>query len=543
MNTKNHLLPIQAYNQRSAPSGNMNFLREVARIAFSNLDLAKKVFLAFLLVTLIASFWPVSWWALSSQVVVLSKKVDQGSPDESAGILTARYLPPSLQDLETESNIIRSRQLIRKTVKQLYEEQRFYLEPNLLQLYFIKPVKHYLVAPFKEHVISPLKRLLGLDTTEEDTTIDELTDYVVEELSTEIAPGSNVIQVFFWFKNPQMGQDFLNTLLHNYLLERRTLLLGEGEEGFFEQKKALFRSRLEELENEKITKLAQYGVSNPEQELNLVIEELSAEKRKLYTLEDDRLVKIRWLDYLTKAYRELSDHSKSFTYNIPYSFINDREITDQVNRLTEALSSYKDGSYEYRSGSARQDQALARLNREKNALETLLKNRVREREETLNIIDEQIQDIQSRIELLNQRSTLLNQMKSEMFRLQTEVEAVRDSYFAYSRKYEEVKAEDNANKATLSNVKILDEARVPLKPVFPRPGLMIPLGVITGLMLAFVAAFIREFFNNTFKYPDQITETLGLPVIAYITEPVEPIRWNFMKPIINTGSVRRSDSD
>lgn len=72
----------------------------------------------------------------------------------------------------------------------------------------------------------------------------------------------------------------------------------------------------------------------------------------------------------------------------------------------------------------------------------------------------------------------------------------------------------------VENVKVIDTAEVPDKPIKPNKKMNVAIGFILGLMVGFGIVFIIEYFDNTIKTADDIKKYLDLPVIGTI--PVFP---------------------
>lgn len=72
----------------------------------------------------------------------------------------------------------------------------------------------------------------------------------------------------------------------------------------------------------------------------------------------------------------------------------------------------------------------------------------------------------------------------------------------------------------VDNVKVIDTAEVPDKPVKPNKKMNVAIGFILGLMVGFGIVFLIEYFDNTIKTADDIKKYLDLPVIGTI--PVFP---------------------
>ncbi len=70
--------------------------------------------------------------------------------------------------------------------------------------------------------------------------------------------------------------------------------------------------------------------------------------------------------------------------------------------------------------------------------------------------------------------------------------------------------------AAVTNIRIIDFARTPLYPFKPRVLLNLVLGMVVGLLLGVGGAFVLEFFDNTIKNPDEMTDRFGISVLGLI---------------------------
>lgn len=68
----------------------------------------------------------------------------------------------------------------------------------------------------------------------------------------------------------------------------------------------------------------------------------------------------------------------------------------------------------------------------------------------------------------------------------------------------------------VENIQVIDEARVPDKPIKPRPMLNMAIAGVLGLMIGVFITFLLEFLDNTIKTPDDVERHLELPVIGTI---------------------------
>ena len=108
-----------------------NYLHEFFRIFFANKQLVKRVFLVFAVIALLLPLLLKQSFDITAQVIVQSKKTLSGRCHYVAhGQENATFIPPSLADMETESNILRSPALIRQTISELRDNGEYSPPPG-----------------------------------------------------------------------------------------------------------------------------------------------------------------------------------------------------------------------------------------------------------------------------------------------------------------------------------------------------------------------------------------------------------------------------
>ncbi len=99
-----------------------NYLHDFLRVLFAHKRLIKRVFLGFAVITLLLPLLLKQSFEISSQVIVQSKKLSQSDVGTGLTQDSDKFIPPSLADMETEVNILRSTTLVRQTIEQLHDE-------------------------------------------------------------------------------------------------------------------------------------------------------------------------------------------------------------------------------------------------------------------------------------------------------------------------------------------------------------------------------------------------------------------------------------
>jgi uncharacterized protein involved in exopolysaccharide biosynthesis len=120
---------------------------------------------------------------------------------------------------------------------------------------------------------------------------------------------------------------------------------------------------------------------------------------------------------------------------------------------------------------------------------------------------------------LNDKKERLNVLSSQTARLD-ELERSRDiaaeSYLAYRKKAEELRISDELNAQKISGVRVVNAAVPPTTPTYPRRSLILSLAGLFGLFLGMGYSSISEYFNHTFREPEDIERLLGTRLLMTV---------------------------
>ncbi|MDZ7624200.1 MAG: polysaccharide biosynthesis tyrosine autokinase [Ignavibacteriaceae bacterium] len=106
----------------------------------------------------------------------------------------------------------------------------------------------------------------------------------------------------------------------------------------------------------------------------------------------------------------------------------------------------------------------------------------------------------------------------ELARLKRNSEALEKLYLLVEQRYQEAIINEQSQPG---NVLIIDEARIPLRPSKPNRTLIVIIGLLLGAGLAVGYVFVKNYFDDTVKSPDDI-EKRKINVLAWIP-PFESI--------------------
>lgn len=526
-------------NKLQVMSPRENYLHEFLRIFFANRQVIKRVFLVFAVITLMMPLMLKQTFDITAEVLVQSKKLPQSDANTALSQETDKFLPPSLADMETESNILRSTSLMRETVRQLHQEGVYSPSQGILHTLVLNPLRTYIANPLREYVINPLRSAVGLEIDPvRDGTVDALTEQASAALTVETLPGSNVIAVSYSFADPELGTRLVTRLLENYLKSRQNLQSNDLPESFFEQKKSQYQTRIGELEQRRRSLLESIGASDPKEEITFRLNAINTEEQALNLYRDRFLENQRWLDYLSsnlRVARKASFNDATFPFTFTHTVDNaayeDREIKQLGEKLIEQVSNYGNATASFQESSLPVQQQRERIARTREQFLGVVENRILERNSELATLQKVISQKTERIDEYKARVSDLQNVQAQLRLFDTEIDALHKAFFTYTQRYEESRSQGQLD-GSASNARVLSWPYEPSEPAFPKPMLILPLGLLTGLMLAVSLGYLREFFDHRFKHPAQLTEHLGLPVLIVINEkevpkPTAPKAWSW----------------
>jgi uncharacterized protein involved in exopolysaccharide biosynthesis len=468
-----------------------NHLRFAVLVLFANLRLIAVVScIAFILSVCIALFVP-PVYKLEGTILVKSKRV-QDRP-ESGQVETDRYstMPPTQEDVLLETRIVTSPDLIEKCVRALRHEGQPVLDSQNRGL---------------------IGRFLGISLPEDTIKFDRrCTAAVVDNLQAVIFPGSTMIDIQLKWKNALAGQRILERILDEYP-QFRMILVEQSTSSFYAQQVQRYRQTLNELDSNDLSLSRRVGVSDVSMELEQQVRFLQDQIRDRDKLRNDLQDINHDLQYLfnvKQCYSKAAQGDTSTVLPPPVELIATASTARQ--RINDLLMNYYIEMRQYAVGSVQARQVMLRIRSE-------LDNLIGAEQQSQHGLDAQIAVRKERIDSLRARTLLLRGLITQQQQIATDIGMTREKYQAFASKLDESRMELDSKISQLVNAQVLSRPVVPEHPWFPRPRLVIPFGIIAGLLLSLSLAWVREIFDHTFKTPTQVRDILNLPVIAYMSK-------------------------
>ncbi|SPL71402.1 polysaccharide biosynthesis tyrosine autokinase [Acinetobacter stercoris] len=136
-------------------------------------------------------------------------------------------------------------------------------------------------------------------------------------------------------------------------------------------------------------------------------------------------------------------------------------------------------------------------------------------------IDAQIAEINKKLADLNNRLTQLPETQRLYLQLYRDVKVNTELYTTLLNSYQQLKI---AKAGEIGNVRIIDTAVEPVKPIKPRKLIILALSLFVGGFVGVLIALLRNILRSGIKDSSQIENELDLPV--YATVPRSPVQEN-----------------
>ncbi|MBO8215909.1 polysaccharide biosynthesis tyrosine autokinase [Acinetobacter nosocomialis] len=142
-------------------------------------------------------------------------------------------------------------------------------------------------------------------------------------------------------------------------------------------------------------------------------------------------------------------------------------------------------------------------------------------------IDAQITEINKKIADLNNRLTQLPETQRLYLQLYRDVKVNTELYTSLLNSYQQLKI---ANAGEIGNVRIIDTAVEPVKPIKPKKLIVLILSIFVGGFIGVLIALLRNMMRSGVNDSTQIENELDLPVYATVPRsPIQETRMSILK--------------
>ncbi len=340
---------------------------------------------------------------------------------------------------------------------------------------------------------------------------------------------SNIINATYDDQNPQLAQKVLTKLIDFYLEKHLAVNRTAGSHEFFKQQTEELRANLAQTEKALEETKNKTGLASIPEQRRLLLERVSALKADI----DKNEVDLRASQDRAKAMAEtLAKLPETVVTGATTGFPNlaadgmRQKLYELQLKEQELLSKYMEKNFLVKEVRRQIANAQALLNKEVPTRAQVTKGiNINYQQVKLALVTEEsnLAALQAKSESLGRhlasaQEDLKNLNENEILvaRLQRDLEIQEANYRKYADKLEQARIDSALETGKISNISIAQAATYPLKPVRPRKGLNLALGLLLGTFGALGLAFLTEHTDHSFKRPEDVEKKLQMPVLATI---------------------------
>ncbi len=321
--------------------------------------------------------------------------------------------------------------------------------------------------------------------------------------------GSSILEVSFQGHNPALCAKIVNTLVDEYIkfdLEKRIQATKLGHR-YLKKQIASVQAKLEDAE-ERLNEFSKKHDIIFLNQINGMGEGQNIETVQLGTLNEE-LSKARSERIALETYYNQSVKNPN---NLP-QVLNDPLIQSLKEELSKLEQKYANLSSVFKPG-------YPKMKRIKSELRSIKRQIARQKQLIIATIKTKYQTALKKEKMLAKalkvqktKVTKLKQLSIDYKILKREVDTYQRIYELLLNKAKEMDVEVGIKS---SGIHPIDRAEIPLAPFMPRPMRSMFLALIVGLFLGVAASFVLEYFDNTFKSPEEVEDYLRLPILGTI---------------------------
>jgi uncharacterized protein involved in exopolysaccharide biosynthesis len=349
-----------------------------------------------------------------------------------------------------------------------------------------------------------------------------------KKLTVEGVKKSNVLEVTFQHKDPQIAARAVNLLVEFYK-EKHLQVFSDPKSSFLEKQLSEYDQKLKDSENSLQTFKQKAGVYSLEEQRRLLLEQRAALDTGLMSTQSS-------IQELQKKVTSLKGHMKAISENKANYTNSEREkiIVDAKSKLLALQLNEQDLLKKYTENNRLVVDARKQIE--------MVKDYMKEQEEDIkgmvktgnpvyqnteieliragtefNAQKAKAASLSQQLSQIDQEIRSLDYSEKDMQKLKREQAINEKNYQTYMDKSEEARISDDMNRLKMANISVIQEAAVPTEPVKPKKMMNIALGILVGAISGLGLAFLSESASQTFSTPEQVENRLGLTVLTAIT--------------------------
>ncbi|MFZ0738892.1 MAG: Wzz/FepE/Etk N-terminal domain-containing protein [Candidatus Acidiferrales bacterium] len=483
-------------------------LRDIVTPIFRHRKLVVLTFLMLMLGTIVAVIFGSENYQSKMEILVKRERVDAAvSPGRDAALSNPGDVTE--EEINSEVELLKSRDLLEKVAVScnLQESQPSPLWSRLF----------------------PTASAHGTDEGRDNAkNISRAVSALESKLQIEPLRKTDLIQVTYDSSDPQLAARVLGTLGNLYLEKTVAVHSSPGAFEFFQTESQHYDQELHTAETHLTEFDRDKGVADPQLEKQITLQKLAEFEANFSATQ----VAIKETEKRTRAVEEqLASTPEQTMFQIHTSdnpYLMEQLKTTLLNlelKRTELLEKFEP---DYRPVQEVQQQISQTLDAIAKAKNSPVRDETTNRNPSYDWLRSELTKSSADLASLHARATetlsVIRQYRAQLGvidangetqqNLQREVKEAEGDYLLYVQKREEARIADALDHQRIVNVAIAEAATVPVLPAHPHWALTLLLGTLLAGLASPGLAFAVDYFDPSLRTPDELRETLQIPVLA-----------------------------
>lgn len=439
-------------------------------------------------------------------------------------LLTEQALPGPREEAMSDSKIkaelhhLKNQSLIR-SVLEFYQETSQPLRPD--------------PPPIQRHIQGVKRRIRNLvgkvQEQPQATNLELRAQHLAAGFTPRSISNTNVIEVAQKGSDPEWTARFVNDLLDQHIkhIAKKNEEARQGT--FYLEQRNLSYVRWNEAQDALTDFRKKYGadlLAGDEEHLSKVLSQLEADLVETGTRVLENQAKVDFLQYNLENLPDTIAAESTLTESETVRLLKQSILELQIKR-TELLSRYTPTSTRIRDMDRQIEHALTMLDTTQDqkleevmtainpAYQTLELDRV-QTEARLVASQARLDALQQQIDLYRDKLSRLELLSTELQRLKNDVETKQKRHQDNLQKEEDARYSRYLDESGIVNLAIWERAEPPVTPEPSKSKIVVAAGLIAGLALGVVLAFVRDFLDPTVKGSAQAYRLATTPILAEI---------------------------
>jgi uncharacterized protein involved in exopolysaccharide biosynthesis len=325
-----------------------------------------------------------------------------------------------------------------------------------------------------------------------------------------INPRTDTINIQATWRDPEQAKEILETLVEKYFDYRSEVFKPREAEAFFAQQLKKFSDDLEAKEQELMTLTKTSNTPDSVMKIRNNMLNINDLEKQLLALKQD---------YFDQKYRvmlmEKDIRSSKPTY---FSYLGDPRINDMSGMVMEIIRQRNIAARTFHPESKKIRNYNKQIARAFGDFKEEVSRYIAAERVKLQNINEKIAFIESKIQDIRNQNMDLYESSARTKMLNRQIGVLEDSYTTFTKRLEEAKISNNYKTNNLFTVSLLTRPEAKKAPVFPDKKKVVLFGILGGIICGIAAGFTMEFFNHTFKTPEDVENNTDMTYIFSIPE-------------------------